>query len=467
MAALAGRLDGQVGLDLLSATSKAEGPGTGPSENLSAHELGIRVKARFQELDDRLRIDVDYAGREPIAGTYRNTARRLLYEAQVSYQVVPERLTVGFGRFAAQAPTFLLVDGLNVTYTSKAISAGLFGGRRGVSSSLGNLGVKDWLPAVGGWFGVHVQRVQAQATLVYQTDRVRVASAGNGRWLEDDVGGLQAQVRVSAQPVDALDVGGSVSFIQAATYRLGPTWAEAELEAAALGLFNAWAWANVKPTHWLRIELDGGHQAVQTFRVGTVDGEGVDDDDVVQRPRFTDARLGLRVGAPKYFWVRPMLRYRLRPSGAGLKEGTRTELRAGLQLDVHHVGIPGPYFRGALAFDDVGGSSADDDIGFLDRTYGRAALGFRKAGFDGSLGASYVQRAALPVSGRRASQANAGIPDSSEDLQPFTLEADPILFGRLFYSGRRFFGGADVEKHLTEPEVRVFLQLGVVAGVGW
>lgn len=467
MAALAGELDGQLSLDLLSATSRAEGPGTGPSETLAAHELGMRLRVRLRELDDRLQLAVNYQGREPIAGTFRNTSRRLLYEAQISYQVLPERLTVGFGRFAAPAPTFLLVDGLNVKYSTRSVSFGLFGGRRGVSSSLVTLGAKDWLPVAGGWFQLHLDRVQAQATVLYQQDKVRVAAGGNGEFYEDDVGGLQAQVRASAQPVDQLDVGASVSFVQAATYRLGPTWAEADFEAAAFGLFNAWAWANVRPTKWLRIELDGGHQTMQAFRLGTVDGTGTETDDVVQLPRFTDLRLGLRAGAPKYFWVRPMMRFRLRPSGIGPSQGTRTDLRAGLQLDVHHVGIPGPYFRGALAFDEVGGDDQRDDIGFFDRTYGRAALGFRKAGFDGSLGASYVQRAALPVSGRRVSAANTGIPDSSEDLQPFTLEADPILFARLFYGGKRFFGGADLEKHLTEAEFRVFLQVGVLAGVGW
>ena len=465
--ALAGRLDGQVALDYLGATSHAEGPSTGPSENLAAHELGMSLRADFRELDDRLRVRLDYRGREPIAGTFPNTARRLLYQAEISYHLVPQRLTVSAGLFAAATPTFLLVDGLQLTYTSKAFSVGGFGGRRGVSSALQTLGVKDWLPALGVWGSLHLDRVQGLVSFAYHKDRVLVASGGDGEGLADDVGGLTALARASVQPIDQLDVGAQVSFAQAATYRMGPTWVEAQFEAAAFGLFNAWGWANVKPAPWLRVELDGGHQTVQAYRVGTVDADGIETDDAVQQPRFTDVRLGARIGPPAIGWLRPTLRYRVRPSGAGPSEGARTELRAGIRLDIDDFGIPGPYVTASAAFDDVGGAGAKDDIGTLDRTYGRAAVGFRKAGFDGAIGGSYVERAALPVSGRRLSAADQGIPDSSEDLQPFTLEADPILFGRVFYSGRRFFGGADVEKHLKEAEFRVFLQVGVLAGVGW
>lgn len=465
--ALAGQLDGQVALDLLSANSRAVGPGTGPSENLSAHELGMSLRVDFRELDDRLRVRLDYRGREPIAGTFPNTARRLLYQAEVAYQLVPKRVTVSLGRFAAPTPTFLLVDGLQLQVTTKAFSVGAFGGRRGVSSSLQTLGPKDWLPALGVWGSLHLDRVQGMVSFAYQKDLVVVASAGAGESFSDDVGGLNAMARASVQPIDALDVGAQVSFIQAASYRMGPSWAEARFKAEAFGLFNAWGWANVEPAPWLRVELDGGHQTVQAFRVGTVDADGVETDDLVQQPRFTDARVGVRIGPPAIGWLRPTLRYRLRPSGLGPSEGARTELRAGLRMDINDFGIPGPYVTASAAFDTLGGASAKDHVGTLDRTYGRAAVGFRKAGLDGSLGASYVERAALPVSGRRVSAVDQGIPDSSEDLQPFTLEADPILFGRVFYSGRRFFGGADVEKHLKEAEFRVFLQVGVLAGVGW
>lgn len=50
---------------------------------------------------------------------------------------------------------------------------------------------------------------------------------------------------------------------------------------------------------------------------------------------------------------------------------------------------------------------------------------------------------------------------------PFVLEADPIASARVFYSDRRWFLGVDLEKHLTEPEARVFVQVGALAEVGW
>jgi len=146
----------------------------------------------------------------------------------------------------------------------------------------------------------------------------------------------------------------------------------------------------------------------------------------------------------------------------------RTELRVGARLDVNDLAVPGLYVTAQGAFDDIAGEAvAKQDVGSRDRTFGSAALGFRDFGLDAKLGGSYVERAASPVSGRRVDPANPGLPNTSDDLQPFTLEADPILFARVFYSGKRWFAGGDFEKHLTEPEVRALLQVGILTEVGW
>ncbi|MEZ4320642.1 MAG: hypothetical protein R3F61_24380, partial [Myxococcota bacterium] len=344
---------------------------------------------------------------------------------------------------------------VNVTYTRSGWRAGLFGGRRAITTGRQTLGYDTFLPAVGGFFGLQRDRFGADATVAWSQDLLRIGASTEA--IEETAGGLSAVVRANARPVDTVSFGGQVAAHQQAKYLLGPTWSEATVEVQALGLFNALAWVSLKPTDWLRVDVDGIHQNVAVYAAGTIEGgERVED---LQEPRFTDARLRVRLGPPKIGWLRPEIRYRVRPD--------RTELRTGVRLDVNDLGVPGLYTTFLGMVDNISGEDQKQDVGSRDRTMGSAAVGFHDFGLDARVGASYVERAAAPVSGRRVDPANPGLPTTSDDLQPFTLEADPILFARAFYSGRRWFGGVDFEKHLSEPEVRALLQVGILTEVGW
>lgn len=454
-AALAGELDGEVALDTFVSTSRNEGPGAGPSESFTSAELGTRVRLRVGELDDRLELRLDYRGRQPFAGNIRNDALHLVYRAEVTFALVEDRLMVGLGRFLAPTPVFLPLDGANVILRLDHLEIGAFGGRRAISTSRKNLAPGDLLPGAGAFIRYHRMSVDLDATVAWSEDLVAVAASGEA--IEEPVGGLSAVLRGSGRPTDSVAFGGQVSAIQQATYAIGPTWTEATIEARALGLFNALGWATARPTDWLRVDLDAIHQRVQAWSVGTVEGGSLVED--LQEPMFSDARVRVALGPPKIGWLRPSLRYRIRPD--------RRELRAGVQLDVNDLGLPGLYMTTSGFVDDISGESQKDDVGSRDRAYGSAAVGYRRGGFDGQLGASYVDRAATPVSGRRVDPGDPGAPSRSEDLQPFTLAADPILAARGFYSGRRWYVGGDLEKSINDAEFRVMVQIGALAEVGW
>ena len=452
---MAGSLDAQVSLDFLSSTSTNEGPGAGPEINLSAHELGFRARAHLRELDNKLHFYVDYHDREPVAGTFQNSAQRLLYRAELRYSLLPT-LKVGIGRFLPPTTIFAPTDGVNLQFHTGSIEIGAYGGRRAIDSSRKNVDFSTVLPSVGGWASYTTPRVFVNANISYTSDVWRVASATNS--LKGEAGGVSGSVRAQLRPIDMLIFGGQASLNQAVTYSLGPTWTDAELKATALGLFSASGWASFRPASWARLELDLLHQNVQSYRAGRIDAGGSFTEDAFI-PSHTDARVRVRIGPPSIGWLRPMLRYRIR--------GDRTELRTGLRFNVYNLVVPGLYLSAQGTLDNISGTSQKDDIGSRDRTYGSAGLGFRKFGLDAKLGASYVARAAKPVSGRVVRPGSPSDPSKSDDLQPFTLEADPIMYARIFYSSQRWFAGADIEKHLTEPEFRAFLQVGILMEAGW
>ncbi|MEZ4322695.1 MAG: hypothetical protein R3F61_34830, partial [Myxococcota bacterium] len=139
----AGDLDAQIAADGLVATSKNAGPGAGTPENMTSGEIGLRVRADLTELDGRFRAHVDYRGRAPILGEkgeFRNSALPLLYRAEARYAPVKDVLWIGAGRFIAPTSVFLPLDGVNVTYTRSGWRAGLFGGRRAISTGRQTLG---------------------------------------------------------------------------------------------------------------------------------------------------------------------------------------------------------------------------------------------------------------------------------------------------------------------------------------
>lgn len=453
--ALAGSLDAEVALDVFTSSSKNDAPGSGPEETLSATELGTRVRLTAREMDDRLAFRIDYRGRQPFAGNIRNDALHLVYRFELRYALIERKLDVGIGRFVAPTALFLPLDGASLTWRNERFEAGVFGGRRAITTSRRNLLPGEMLPGVGAFGRFVTKKADAQATIAWAEDMATIG--GGDETIEEPVGGMSALVQGTGRPTDHVAFGARLGLVQQATYALGPTWTEATVEATALGLFNALGWASVRPRDWLRVDVDALHQEVQQYSVGTVEGGELVAD--LQEPRFTDLRLRAQVGPPKIGWLRPMLRYRVRPN--------RTEIRAGAQLDVNELGIPGAYLMVRGTVDDIGGDTQKDDVGSRDRAFGAASLGYRDHGLDAQVGASYVERAATPVSGRRIDPGDPGAPASSEDLQPFTLEADPILYVRGFYSGKRWFAGADLEKSMNDAEIRAVVQIGVLAEVGW
>ncbi|MCA9568032.1 MAG: hypothetical protein KC656_09325, partial [Myxococcales bacterium] len=330
-----------------------------------------------------------------------------------------------------------------VRLSHERLWAEVHGGRRAISTSRRNVG--GFLPAAGLDVGYTGDRVVVDGSVAWSEDRLFVGGTG----VTQDVGGLTGQLRATVRPNDTVLVGAHTSFTQGDTYAIGPTWADGVVEAQALGLFQASGWGSWSPSDPVRLDVDVLHQNVQSWSVGLVD----ESTDAIVRPRFTDVRAKLRLGPPKVGWLEPSVRYRVRPD--------RTEVRMQLRFDVNDLVVPGLYLRTRGAFDDIHGEGQAQDVGSRDRTFGAASLGWRKDGFDGSLGASYVQRGAKPVSSRTTTST------TSDDLMPFVLEADPIASARVFYSGKRWFSGLDVEKHLSQDEVRALLQIGVLTEVGW
>lgn len=380
-AAHAGGLDGMVALDVLSSGSREEGPGAGPAERLGHPDLGMRLRLDVRELDDRGTLHIDYRGREAVLGNYQNSTLRLLFRAEGRYRIT-DTVTVGLERFVAASPTFTVVDGVHLRADQGRLWGELHAGRRAISTSRVNLG--GFLPALGFDGGIVGDDLRIDASIAWSEDRHAVGGTG----ATQDIGGVTGQLRAVGTPTDALRIGGQASFTQGDTYAIGPTWADGTVEAQALGLFQGSGWASYQPADAIRLDLDLLHQNVQSWSVGLVG----DDPDAVVRPRFTDLRLRARIGPKAIGWFRPMVRYRIRPD--------RRELRLQARVDVHDLGVPGLFLRTMGAFDDIRGEAQAQDVGARDRTIGSASLGYRNKGFDGSLGASYVQRGATPVSAR-------------------------------------------------------------------
>jgi len=59
------------------------------------------------------------------------------------------------------------------------------------------------------------------------------------------------------------------------------------------------------------------------------------------------------------------------------------------------------------------------------------------------------------------------VPREIEDLAPFVLDAQRVVFLRGFYSADEWFLGLDAEKSLEESELRFFVQAGVLWGAEW
>lgn len=443
-----GEFEGELAVDALHATSTSDQPNSGPQPAFSATELGLRLRGTLEE--GRFLGALDYQGREPLGGLFPTTAHRLVYRAEVVATLVRDGLQVGVGRFVAPSVVFLPVDGVRVIATPRsALRFELFGGRRGITSARSNLGFDSFLPAVGGTAAWTADAGQIELRGAWARDRVVLGTQAFP--YTDDYAALNGQVRGWVRPVPALTLGAAGTLAERATYTLAPLGLDPVLQVQALDLFQALGWASLRPSDDVRIDADALHQAA-TLSAAEVDADPPGEVPTFVDPTFTDVRARGAVRTADLAWLRPDVRLRLRDA--------RTELRYGAGVDLDRLGIPGPFVRGRLFVDDIL-ASAPDDVGAVDRLLWSASGGYSRGAIEVEAGASFVDRALAPVSARSLGAT------VSEDLSPFVLEAQNVVFGRAFWTNRRFFGGADVEVSVHDPEIRGFVQLGVLTEAGW
>jgi len=452
VAALAGDVDGEVSVDSLAATSRGNAEGSGDPLLMTAVEIGMRLRGELHELDDRLEIAVDYRGREPIAGTLADEQHRLLYAAKAQYEVLEDRLVLGAGRFIAPSAVLLPVDGVyaDLHFDAKT-TLSAFGGRRGFTTSRKNLGFDQVLPAFGLSLDRVSERYMASVLVAHAEDEFLVATDRT-----EIVPALSAVARGSGRPHEDWNVGGQLSLVQAATYVLGPTWADATVEAQTLDLFSGLLYTDWRPGDDVRIDVDVHHQQAAVFRERSIAAEGPAP--TLERPDHTDLRLRTGWSPADGAWLRPETRFRLRPE--------RAEIRYGGAVDIDTLPVPGLYLDGRLFIDDIQGDDSDN-VGAVDRLVWSTAVGFDHEGLDVSAGTSFIERAAAPVSGRTSSVTDPGAPADNSDLSPFVLEAQNIVFLRGFYSAKRWFVGLDAEKNLADAELRALVQVGALTEAAW
>ncbi|MCB9684245.1 MAG: hypothetical protein H6738_00160 [Alphaproteobacteria bacterium] len=450
-AALAGEAEGELALDLLHATSTSDLPSSGPEEGLSATELGMRVRGSAEQA--RFSFALDYQGREAVAGQFTTTPYRLFYRAEAMATVVEDRLVVGVGRFIAPSVLFLAVDGARGVWTpSDSARIELFAGRRGITSARSNLGFDTWLPAVGGSGSWRGQRASLDAMASLAGDQASYGTEGvvpgdptlttTDTWTAIAVTGGG-----TVEPVDdALVLGARGTISQGASWLIAPTASSPELVVTSVDLYQALGFARYRISDDARVDLDVISQ-VTAVPISL---------DELQDPSFTDVRGRFAGRLLDAAWLRPDVRLRLRQD--------RTELRTGLAADIDHLVVPGPFVRARAWFDDILMDRTGDDVAAVDRLLWSASAGWSRGGLDLEAGASFVDRAAGPVSGRSPALT------TSQDLSPFVLEAQNIVFLRSFVAtSSRWFGGADLEANVQSgsPEVRAFVQVGLLGDASW
>lgn len=453
--ASAGEVEAEIAADYFHATSTNPGPGAGAPPDMVAHEVAMRIRGKIVELDDRLTVRLDYRGREPISADANNETHRLLYVGDIAYEIIEDTLTVGLGRFPVPAAVLLPIDGARAELRFDSLSITAFGGRRGFTTSRRNVDFDRFLPAAGGVVAWTQASLQVEAAVAYAEDEALQINSTGDELRYSDFGALSFYLRANGTPVDGLHVGGYASFLQRATYLLGPTWGGFDVDVEGVDLFGGNAYAEWRPLDALRVGADFAHQRAALIRGGTAHGA---DATVVEdeAPSFTDVRAKVAYRPFEIGWVRARLRYRLRHD--------RTELRYAGDVHLNQLGLEGLYIRGWIAYEDVNvdGSEVDHD-----RLLWSAALGYRGFDVDVSAGARYIDRASAPVSGRAFDGTNRGVPDAITDLAPYTLETQRIAFVRAFYAGEHVFVGLDFEHSLDDSELRVLAQAGTLWEAAW
>jgi len=453
--ARAGSFDGEVGVDGVVATSTNDATAAGSPEKMSAWELGLRARARLLEVDDRLEVVVDYRGREPLGGAFANDPLRLLYRLDARFDVITGGVTwnVGLGRFIAPSVVFLPVDGLRTEISlANGLSFEAFGGRRAITTSRRNVPFSRFLPALGGVARFTGTWLQIEALGAWARDEVPLVASGEEVVETWDAFNAALSVRVS--PAKTWSAGARIVLADRATYVLGPTWSDVSLDVKP-GFYSGHLYGRWRPSDPIALDLDVLGQQAGVARAGTDYDEPFDD----TLPSFVDTRLRAGFRPASIGWVRPEVRLRVRPD--------RTEVRWGGGVDVLDVGVPGLFAKGRLYVEHLFGSSDPKWSPGVDRLSWSASAGWNGYGFDGEIGASAVERAANPVSGRRADPAEPTLPERSEDLGPFVMETNEIAFLRAFYSSKWWYVGVDVEHSLLDAEWRAMLQVGGLGRAQW
>ncbi len=459
--AAAGYARGQVGLDLFYAESRDAQPTDGIAERLAAQELGMRIRFNGREIDDRLRLDIDYRGREPVGGDIQNATLRLLYQGEISFAVIKDRLTVAAGRFIAPAALLLPVDGLRVQLSPvPTLHLSVFGGRRAISISRRNLGFDRIRPAVGGQVRFVDGALTVEVAGAYAEDQAVLlkGSADESQEVTEDYGSGSLYGRLTWRPIRSLYVGGQVSFLEQARYILGPSWNAVELDVDTFNVWSGNLFGDWRPLRGVQIDYTFHYQRATAYRAGLRFEEGgpLDED---QAPDFLEHRVRFGWRPLDLGWIRLRGRLRDRPD--------RQERRVGVSVRADRLGLRGLYVQGRVFYDDI---AFDDDVEAppdLDRLWWSAALGYRNYGLDAQLGARLLERFGNAVSGRRFNARQPGEPDAIVDLSPFTIQTQRILFLRAFYSGRFYFGGLDLERNIEDNEFRVVVQAGTFMEAAW
>ncbi|MEL6345244.1 MAG: hypothetical protein AAFV53_19210 [Myxococcota bacterium] len=439
-AALADEFQGEITAYGFTASSASTEPNAGEPETLTANELGFNVRGRLVTLDDRLRLFVDYRDREPIGGDIQNRALRRLYRAEAEFAIRPNTWTVGVGQFCPPSVTFLPVTGLRTSFQlNPQLSLSAFGGRRAITTSLENVPFSQVLPAAGASINLRRQKLQVTALGTFSEDEAVIFLNQPETYAAPSF-----LVSASGLPASGVTVGGQVAFAQRASYTVGPTWADFDLQVASAGLWNASGYAHWRTSPTLRMDYFFHHQRVGVYAAGDLGSARLDE------PNFTDNRARVSAALGRFGWLKGDYRVRLRPEGV--------EQRYGLLLYGEELGIDGLYLRGRLYFDAV---SFEDSEGVFDRTLWSASAGYRTGGLDLAAGGSFIERAVTPSSSRQADAT------TSPDLSPFTLQAQRIVFGQGYYSGEGWFAGLDVEYNVEDSEIRGLIQAGIIGWKEW
>lgn len=439
--ARAGQIDGFVAVDTLVATSRTNQANAGPPSTMAA-DLGLTVRTEVAELRDRLVVGIDYRGRIPYAGAFRNREQHLLFRADAVWRA--KGFEVGVGRFFAPSAIWLSMDGVRATVRPGRFHITAFAGRRAISLSRRNVPLDVFLPVAGGAVGVATDKVRADVAANVAGDRLVLGNPGDE--VEQDIVGGSARTQVVVRASERVAFGGRASVANDATFSVGPDVGDLVVTVRALSLYRASAWSSWRVSPAVRLGATLLHQRVSVVADEALGLALVD-------PSFTDVRVRAVLGRPTLGFLRPDVRLRRR--------STRTELRLGGAAELHptrHTGFYG-FTRGWIER----GLAADPRTNHLRWQIGG---GFEQGAAQFEAGVGVVDRAAGPISGRVPDR-GGNLQPTSQDLSPFVLEAQNTGFARAFVTRRTWFVGVDVEANLLDREVRAFVQVGALGRKSW